>query len=250
MKRHLASLALYTLATAAAAADLPAVLDWSQRAVLGVPVSGVIASVSVEPGARVSAGQQLLQLDQRPYESALADAKAQLRKQDLLHDEARRELERTRELYDRTVISAHDLQLGEIAYAVAAADRASARAALAGAQLQHEHSTLQAPFAGIVLTVNVSAGMTVINTQSATPLVTLVQDRPMHARARLPAAALTGLAPGQAAMVTVDGTRFDGSIRNIAAEPDAGGEYILTVAFDPGDRSLRAGVPATIALSR
>jgi multidrug efflux system membrane fusion protein len=250
MQRTLASLALWALAAAAAAAELPALLDWSQRAVLSTPVSGVIDVVTTTPGARVTTGEVLLQLDQRPFETALADATAQLRKQELLRDEARRELERTRELYERRVISVHDLQLGEIAFAVAEADYASAVAAVNTASLHHEQSTLHAPFEGRILAVHVSKGMAVINTQLATPLVTLAQDRPMHALVRVEAATLAGLAPGQAVSVTVNDTRHDGSIRHLGAEPDGNGQYTLTVAFDPGDRTLRAGLPAAVELSR
>lgn len=250
MKRLLASIALCLCAAAVAAGDHPAVLDWSQRAVLSTPVSGVIDTVNVAPGDRVSAGQILLALDQRPFATALADARAQHRKQTLLRDEARREVERTRELYERTIISAHDLQLGEIAFATAEADHASTGAALEAARLAQEHSTLPAPFDGLVLAVDVSRGMTVINTQLATPLVTLAQDRPMHAQVMLDTAALAGLEPGQAAAVTVNGTRFDGRIRHVGAEPGVDGRYTLTVAFDPGNRPLRAGMPASVELSR
>jgi multidrug efflux system membrane fusion protein len=246
MKRQLASLALFTLATAAAAADYPAVLDWSQRAILSTPVSGVIDAVAVSAGERVAAGQQLLRLDQRPFETALADARAQLRKHEVLRDEARRELERTREMYERTVISAHDLQLGEIAFASAESDYSSAVAKLNKATLEQERSILHAPFAGVVLDVTVTTGMTVINTQLATPLVTLAQDRPMHALARVDATTLNGLATGQAAMVDVRGKRFAGTLRHIGAEPDSNGQYTLTVAFDPGEQMLRAGLPAQI----
>jgi multidrug efflux system membrane fusion protein len=250
MIRHLASLALCVLATAAPAEDHPAILDWSQRVILSTPVSGVIESVPAVAGARVTAGETLLRLDQRPFETALADAGAQLRKQELLRDEARREVERTRELYERRVISVHDLQLGEIAFAVAQADYTSAVAALNSAKLQHEYSTLRAPFDGRILAVHVSRGMTVINTEQATPLVTLAQDRPMHAVTRVDAATLAGLAPGQAATVTVNGTRLPGRIHTLGAEPDADGQYSLAVAFDPGDGTLRAGLSATLGLSR
>jgi len=248
MEPLLASLMFFALATAAA--DYPAVLDWSQRAVLSTPASGVVTAVSVGTGERVTAGQSLLQLDQRPFESALADAGAQLRKHKLQRDEARRELERTRELYERTVISVHDLQLEEIAFATAESDLTSTVAALDKAKLQLECSTLHAPFAGLVLAVDVSAGITVINTQQATPLVTLAQDRPMHALARIDAATLTGIVPGQAATVSVNGTRYAGRIGDIGAEPGSGGRYTLTVVFDPGEPALRAGLPAAVELSR
>ncbi|HUT40300.1 MAG TPA: efflux RND transporter periplasmic adaptor subunit [Gammaproteobacteria bacterium] len=248
MKRYLASLALLAQVTTAAAVDFPAVLDWSQRAVLSTPVSGVISTVAVSAGEHVSTGQPLLQIDQRPFAAALADAGAQLRKQELNRDEARRELERTRELYERTVISVHDLELEEIAFATAQSDYTSAVAAHNTAKLHMEYSTLHAPFAGLVLAVDVSSGMAVINTQQATPLVTLAQDRPMHALARIDAARLDGIRSGQAVKVNLNGTRFDGSIRHIGAEPDGNGLYTLTIAFDPGDSVLRAGLPAQIEI--
>jgi RND family efflux transporter MFP subunit len=244
----LASLALYLLATTAVAGEFPAVLDWSQRTVLSTPVSGVVSTVAVSPGERVTAGQLLLQFDQRPFESALQDARAQVRKHGLQRDEARRELERTRELYERTVISVHDLQLVEIDFAVEESDYTSAVAALDTAKLQLEYSTLQAPFAGLVLGIQVSAGMTVINTQQATPLVTLAQDRPMHALAPVPAAALNDLAAGQAVIVIVNGKRFDGKLDKLAAEPDSSGQYLLSFSFDPGESGLRAGLPARVRI--
>ena len=248
MKRHLASLALCAQVATAPAAEYTARLDWSQRAVLSTPVSGVIRTVAAAAGVRVAAGQVLLQLDQRPFESALRDARAQLEKHRLLRDEAGRELERTRELYERTVISVHDLQLGEIAFAAAESDYSSAAAALEAASLELEYSTLPAPFDGLVLEVQVTTGMTVINTQQATPLIILARDRPMHAQAQVAADTLYSLATGQAATVTVDGKRYSGKLLHIGAEADSRGQYTLTVAFDPEDIEMRAGLPARIEI--
>jgi len=224
------------------------VLDWSQRTVLSTPVSGVVSKVAVSPGERVAAGQLLLQFDQRPFESALQDASAQLRKHGLQRDEARRELERTRELYERTVISVHDLSLQEINFAVEEADYSSAVVALDTAKLQLEYSTLQAPYAGLVLYIEVSAGMTVINTQQATPLVTLAQDRPMRAVAQVPATALDDLAAGQTVSVIVNDKRFDGKLDKLAAEPDSSGQYSLGFSFDPGETGLRSGLPVLVRI--
>jgi multidrug efflux system membrane fusion protein len=246
MTRYLASLVLCAQVTAAPAAEYTAVLDWSQRAVLSTPVSGVIDSVSVAAGDRVEAGQRLLQLDQRPFESTLRDARAQLRKRRLQRDEAGRELARTRELYERRVISSHDLQVEEITFAAAESDYASAAAAVDAAKLELEYSTLGAPFAGIVLAVNVTAGMTVINAHQATPLVTLAQDRPMHALAQVATETLADLVTGQAVTVNVRGKSFSGEIRHIGAEADSKGQYTLTVSFDPGENTLQAGLPARI----
>jgi len=246
MKKLLASLAVCLAAMSANAADYPAVLTWTQRVVLSTPVSGVVAAVPAVAGERVSEGQVLVQLDKRPFESALRNADAQARKYRLNREEAERELQRTRELYERTVISVHDLQLAEIAFASADADYASARAELEAAQLHLGYATVQAPFAGLVLEVSVAQGVTVVNTQQATPMVTLAMDRPMVARARVAAEEAGALSPGQSATVEVDGQSYPAKVVHIGAEADASGRYELTVSFDPGDAALRAGLPAQI----
>jgi RND family efflux transporter MFP subunit len=250
MKRSIVSTAVcltaLTALSTAGAAQYPAVLAWTQRVVLSTPVSGLISAVPVLAGQRVGAGQTLVQLDKRPFEIALRTAEAQAHKHRLNRDEAKRELERTHELYERTVISVHDLQLQEIAFASAEADYASARAALDTARLQLEYATVRAPLAGLVLEVAVAPGETVVNRQQSTPMVTLVQDRPLTAYAPLPAAALDTLTAGQAVSVQVGGQTYPASVVRLGAQTDDGGRYGLWVSFDPGAAPLRAGSPAVI----
>ena len=250
MKQSLASLAVCLAAMSANAAEYPAVLAWTQRVLLSTPVSGVVTSVPAVAGERVAEGQVLVQLDKRPFESALRKAGAQANKYRRNREEAQRELQRTRELYERTVISVHDLQVQEIAFAGADADYASARAELEAAQLHLEYATVKAPFAGLILEVSVASGETVVNTQQATPMVTLARDRPMVAQARVAAAAAGALSPGQSATVEVDGQTYPAKVVLIGAEADASGRYELSVSFDPGDAALRAGLPASIDTGR
>ncbi|MGB7934032.1 MAG: efflux RND transporter periplasmic adaptor subunit [Gammaproteobacteria bacterium] len=250
MKKSFASVALCLAAMSVSAAEYPAVLAWTQRVVLSTPVSGVVIAVPAVAGERVREGQVLVQLDKRPFESALRKAEAQAHKYRLNREEAERELQRTRELYERTVISVHDLQVGEIAFANAEADYASARAQLETARLQLEYAIVQAPFAGLVLEVAVAPGETVVNTQQATPMVTLARDRPMTAHAPVPAEAAGNLSPGQSATVTVDGQAYPARVVQLGAEADASGRYDLSVSFDPGDTALRAGLPALINTGR
>lgn len=249
MKPWIASLGLALLGSVASAADYPAVLAWSQRATLSTPVSGVVESVAVTAGERVTAGQVLLSLDQRPFTTALRHAGAQEHKHKLRRDEAERELQRTRELYERTVISVHDLQVQEIAFASAEADYASARASLDAVRLDLEHSRIQAPFSGLVLATPVNAGETVVNSQQATPMIVMANDRPMLAEAALSADALPGLAAGVPAGVEVDGQRYAGKVLGVAGEADAHGKYLLQVVFERGDSVLRAGLPARIEVT-
>jgi len=250
MQRFIASFAFCLLSAAAGAAEYPSVLTWSQRLVLSTPVSGVVSATPVDAGTRVNQGQLLVQLDERPFRNALRDATAQAHKYKLNRDEAERELERTRELYDRRVISVHDLQLQEIAFASAESDYASAQAALDAARLNLEYSSIRAPFSGLVLEVAVAPGQTVVNTQQASPMATLARASPMTAVAKVGAAALAGLSAGQPATVQVDGQQYSGTVLRVSAEPDADGSYAVQVSFEPGDTLLRAGLPARVEIGR
>jgi len=249
MKPWIPSLAFALFSAGAAAAEYPAVLVWSQRATLSTPVSGVVTKVAVTEGERVAEGQLLLQLDQRPFNSALRLANAQVHKHRLQRDEARRELQRTRELYERTVISVHDLQVQEIATAGAESDCTSAEETLAVARLELEHSSVHAPFSGLILETPVTVGETVVNSQQATPMIVLASDRPMLAEAALDAVSLRDMVAGMAATVSIDGRRFPGKVLRIGSEPDERGRYRLQVVFESGEQVLRAGLPAMIELT-
>lgn len=253
MTRYLLLLLAITLLSGPLAAEeIPAVVDWSQRVVLSTPVSGVVASVPVEPGQRVTAGQVLLALDDRRFRAQRERARAEVERLKLTVEEAEREYARAQELYDRTVISARDLQLAEIDLAMAKAQHAAATAELTSARIDLEHSTLRAPFDGIVLRVQVAAGETVANTLQATPMISLAASAPMVARATVDETQLTRLRIGQAVEVSVGSERFRGVLSRLGLEPastDQGARYEILVSFEPSDSPrLRSGQRARLTL--
>jgi multidrug efflux system membrane fusion protein len=89
------------------AKDIQAVLDWQQRVELGTLVDGMITKVNVMVGQQVSRGSLMIELDQREVQARLAWAESRVAVTKLEQDEARRELDRSLELYDRTLLSNH-----------------------------------------------------------------------------------------------------------------------------------------------
>ncbi len=249
-KSWILGLALSGLSLTVYAEQYPAVLDWSQRTTLSTPVSGVVKTRPVVPGDRITAGQVLLTLDQRPFETRLRDATAQVHKEKLRRDEAKRELERTQSLYERTVIAVHDLQLQEIATASAQADYASAQARLDAARLALEYSRLRAPYGGRVLATPVQVGETVVNRDQVTPMIVLGRDRPMVAQASLDVEKLAGLKNGLPARVQVGGHRYDGHVIQIAADSGNPAKYRVRVGFEADDDTLQAGQAAHVEFQR
>lgn len=248
-----ALLALPALATPILAAELPARLDWSQRVELGTPLTGRIASVDAEPGQSVQRGQVLVTLDDRRFQAAVEESEAQVKRLGLARDEAERELERARELFDRTAIPQHDLSLAEIAFSMAEAEHAAARAQLMRARIDLEYSRIEAPFDGVVVARMIGTGETVSGELQIAPLITVASAEPLLARALVGEAMLAELQNGQSVQVTAAGRSYAAEIVHLGLEAvgDADGEALFEVVASfraPAEHGLRAGLRATLRL--
>ncbi len=241
-------MALWLLSGAASAETLDARLHWQQRVALGTPVSGVIAEVAAVPGRRVAEGAVLLRLDVRPLQARVDGLEAERIARVEDRDEARRERDRTLELYERTLLADHDLELAKIALATAEATLKSTEARLTQARWELEHSQIRAPFEAWVVRRNAEPGQTVISNLQAEPLVVVARAGVMLARAMVDAGRISALRAGQVVGVSVAGRAYRGRVQHIGLEPAADGRYAVDVQFDSGEQLLRAGLPARIEL--
>lgn len=140
---------------------------------LSTAVSGVVKEVKTKKGQKVKKGQVLLVLDQRVFIAELEAAKKSVNSASLDLEENKKELERTEELYDRTVISDHELELAKVNYAAAEKNYANAQKQLAHAQYQLDYSKIIAPVSGKIKSVGAWEGMVVNNQIKNTILITL-----------------------------------------------------------------------------
>lgn len=243
----------WLLASPSMAAEFTARLDWARRVELSTPVSGVIERVPVQAGQRVAAGDVLVELDQRLFQARLRRAKAELAKAKETRDEAVRELERTRELFDRTLLSVHDLQLAQIAATAAKADYRSAEASVTEAGLKLEYSQVRAPFDAWVVKVTAQQGETVVSRLEARTLVVVAPADRMRALAWVNQAQLEHISSGDPGEVVVAEDSYRGEVVSVALEPDKGNEesplYRMDVLFElPQGKILRPQRAATIRI--
>lgn len=235
------------------AEDLPARLDWGRPLVLSTPETGLVQQVTVKPGERVRAGQELLRLDTGGLEARLAEAGAGIREGEARLAEAERERDRTQELYDRTLLAEHELQLAHIALAEARTRLLGARARQAELrQRLLAYRVLRAPWDGRVLAVMAQPGQTVISHERPMPLLELARDGQWEARADVELPVLQRLQLGMALEVVVAGKSYPGEVHALGRQPLAGqGEprYPLTVVFSaPVAHPLHPGLAARIRL--
>lgn len=248
----LVTILLSGAACSALAAELQAQLDWARRVEMSTPVSGTVTQVMVEPGQRVKEGEALLKLDPRPFKARVAKAQADVASAKEALEEANREAERAQELFDRQVMSTHELQLDKIALTNAEAAYQRARSELELAKLDLEYSTVRAPYSAIVLQRRAEPGQTVVTRLQITPLLVLASAEQMVARAQVTAEQLSGFKPGSEVDVRVGEHAYRGTVGNLGLEAEDTGNgprYGVEVRI-PADAGagLRAGQQATIVL--
>jgi multidrug efflux system membrane fusion protein len=201
------------------AKDIPALLDWQQRVELGTLVDGMVSKVYVRAGQQVTRGSLLIELDQREIQARLAWAESQVAAAKLQQDEARRELDRALELYDRTLLSNHERIVAEIDAARADAYFRQLDAQLAQIRMEREYSRIKAPLDGIVVHVMAQPGQVLVNRLQSIPLVTLADPTQMKAVAQIDADTAAGLSIGDIVKVGVRGEWLDGAIIGVGMEP-------------------------------
>jgi len=245
-------LGLMTLLTIPANADeFDATLQWSRRVELSTPVSGVVVEVSAQVGQHVSKDQALLRLDTKVREANLEQSKAQLTRHTRLRGEAQRELNRSQELFNATLLSEHDMELARIGFDAAEAELQKAKAALAQAESDLKYSEVRAPFDAVVLQRFAEIGQTVATQLQVTPLFVVAQADVMIARTATTLAQVRALKADQAVTVKAGGRSYEGHITQLGAEPVPKRDesrYAVEVTFATKGVALRAGEAAKIVV--
>jgi RND family efflux transporter MFP subunit len=251
-KRLVTSIGLLSVVSMTHAQQYDAVLAWSQRIPLSTLSSGVVTDIYVNAGDLVKQNDLLLQLDPVIFEQRIKQTAVALKSADEFYLEAKRERDRSQELYNRTVLSDHELQ-------VAKNNVVYAKAHFEGARLQHEkakydykYSRIIAPFNALILERNVQPGQVVSSEfQPLTLLIVADSDR-MRARIWVKQDVLHKIQMKQSAKVYVDDKTFDGRIVAIGFEPAAGGvnpgAYPVDIEFNTAQQVLRAGLRVKVEI--
>jgi RND family efflux transporter MFP subunit len=232
------------------AADIQATLQWSQRVELSSPVSGVVQAVNVEVGDLVKKGQVLLTLDSTAYQAGVAGSQSEITRLNAEAEEAKRDLVRVQELYQRTVVSTTDLDQAKLRLVKSQSMLAEARARLRQNQKALDDTSLRAPFDAVVVIRQAEPGQSVAAGLQPQMLLTLARSGEMIARVLLSSPQMDKLKTGQTLTVGVAGINHTGKIKTLGLEPIKIKEewlYPVDVVF-PTKEPLRAGAPAQLTL--
>jgi multidrug efflux system membrane fusion protein len=147
-------------------------------------VAGEVDGIRFKEGDFVKKGQVLLTIDPRPYEAALAQAKATLARDKATGTYNRAQAQRYKTLFDQGVIPAEQVDsftsAADASDAVVAADQAAVKTA----ELNLEYCTIESPIDGRTGTVMVKPGNLV--KVADVPIVVINQVNPIYVNFTVP----------------------------------------------------------------
>jgi len=223
-------------------------------------VSGVVSALHVEPGEAVATGDLIAKIRIIPDSASLNDAQTTVRTTRIERDDALRELERARGLFEQAALSSAELQRAERDHQLA---EQSHRAAVANLQIVEEGATrgtgnvsteVRSTVAGMVLAVPVEEGESVTETSTfseGTTVATVANMRDMVFEGNIDESEVGRLREGMDLDITVgalDNARIPGTLEYISPKGEViegTVQFAIRAAIEIGaERFVRAGSSA------
>lgn len=195
------------------------------RAVQEIEVSARILarirSIAVTAGQAVRQGDVLVELEAEDLEARRREADAAVAAVRETEGQARRELERTRDLHARQIASDRDLERATTALQNAAAELERATQAAVAAQANLAFAVLRSPIDGVVVDKRRQVGDTAVPGQ---PLLTLYDPTRMQLVAAVREGLISQLRVGGEVPVRIDALGLDchGTVAEIVPQAAAG----------------------------
>jgi membrane fusion protein (multidrug efflux system) len=219
----------------------------SQDVEIRARVEGYVESVAFAEGTLVKKGQLLYQIDPKPLEAVLANAKADLAKAQADFEKTKNDVARLEPLAKQQAVSQQELDNARSARDAAAAMVEAKAASVEKAQLDLGYATITSPVAGLIGTTKVKAG-SLVGRGESTLMVTVSVIDPIYFRAGLAEAEYLRLAR-QVLTPEGDRTRSNVPIELILADgtvhPQTGHVDAIERNIDPttGTLAIQVGFP-------
>jgi membrane fusion protein (multidrug efflux system) len=173
------------LVTEVVKADVPTVGEWvgtldgEQNAEIRARVTGYLQKRDYQEGSYVKEGDLLFEIDPRPFEAALDEAKSQLDQAKAIQLATEADFERSQELFDKKVISVQEFENKKQLNQANVAKVGALEAAVQTAQLNLDFTKIIAPLDGIAGLAKAQIG-DLVGTGSTSSLTTVSKIDPIR----------------------------------------------------------------------
>jgi HlyD family secretion protein len=236
---------------------------------VGTQVSGTIKELHADFNSIVRSGQVIARLDPSLFQTQIEQARANLVRSEaeadrlrVAVDDAQTKLKRAQELSARSLIPQQDLEAAEITLRAAEAQVRSAQAAVTQAraslnqnEVNLQHTVIEAPIDGIVISRSVDVGQTVAASLNAPTLFVIAADlTKMRVNANIDEADVGRIRPGQVVRFRVDAyasEEFDGTVSQVRLQPQVVQNVVTynTVIDVPNPAfKLKPGMTANVSI--
>lgn len=160
--------------------DYPTKLQGQQTVEIRSKISGYIEQIMVDEGALVHKGQVLFRLNANDIQAQVRSAEAQVKVAEADVNSAKINLEKTRPLVEKDIISKFDLESVESVLKAKEAQLAQANANLQNAKANLQYTLISSPADGTIGTFPYRVG-SLVSSASAEPLTTVSNTTKMYA---------------------------------------------------------------------
>lgn len=230
-------------------------LNADTTVLVGSQVSGRIAKLYADFNSVVKRGQLLAQLDPTFLQAAVDQAKAGVSRSRATLNQAERDFNRTKDLFDKNLVSQADMDAALTNLESGKAGLQQTEAAFEGADVNLRYATITSPISGVVISRAVDVGQTVAASLSAPTLFTIANDlRKMQVQASVDEADIGNVKVGQKVTFRVDSypdNQFEGVVSQVRLSPVITQNvvnYTVIISVGNPDLKLMPGMTATVSV--
>lgn len=220
---------------------------------VGTQVSGQIEEILVDFNQKVKVGQLIARIDPTLQQQAVRDAQAGRERNQAELEQAQREYDRNKQLFERKVLTEIEFNNAKYALAVARANVKSADVALERARRNLSYTAIYAPIDGIVVERNVNVGQTVAASLNTPQLFLIANDLAhMQILASVDESDIGMIADGQPVRFSVQAypnDSFNGKVQQVRLQSTTQENvvnYTVVVGVENPDAKLLPGMTATV----
>ena len=236
---------------------------------VGTQMSGVIKTLHADFNSKVRRGMVIAELDPSLFDTQVEQARAtvvrleaEVERARIQSDDAQVKLRRARELFEKQLVAANDLEsaestarAAEAAVKAAEAQVVQARASLNQGQVNLSHTIIRSPIDGVVIARNVDVGQTVAASMTAPTLYVIARDlSEMRVNASIDESDIGEIQPGQPVRFRVDAypeRTFTGTVWQVRLQPEVQQNvvsYVTVIDVPNPDLKLKPGMTAAVTI--